>query len=113
MSASCVRLILLAESKLIPAQAARAPASVATANRTAPRLLLFMHRFLPIRVENTPLFCPCKQNSPTALFGAVTCAIKLTFSPIPPHNMQSDQTTVTLSRPGSKPHEQIDIVIPA
>src|SRR2546421_4627363 len=26
--------------------------------------------------------------------------------------MQSDQTTVTLSRPGSKPHEQIDIVIP-
>src|SRR5207245_7436707 len=27
--------------------------------------------------------------------------------------MQSDQTTVTLSRPGSKPHEQIDIVIPA
>src|SRR2546423_2242374 len=27
--------------------------------------------------------------------------------------MQSDQTTVTLSRPGSKPREQIDIVIPA
>src|SRR4051812_3149255 len=27
--------------------------------------------------------------------------------------MSSDQTTVTLSRPGSKPHEQIDIVIPA
>jgi len=27
--------------------------------------------------------------------------------------MQSDQTTVTLSRPGSNPHEQIDIVIPA
>ena len=27
--------------------------------------------------------------------------------------MQSDQTTVTLSRTGSKPHEQIDIVIPA
>jgi serine/threonine protein kinase len=27
--------------------------------------------------------------------------------------MQTDQTTVTLSRPGSKPHEQIDIVIPA
>jgi serine/threonine protein kinase len=25
---------------------------------------------------------------------------------------KSDQTTVTLSRPGSKPHEQIDIVIP-
>ncbi|HEV8290617.1 MAG TPA: serine/threonine-protein kinase, partial [Tepidisphaeraceae bacterium] len=27
--------------------------------------------------------------------------------------MQTDQTTITLSRPGSKPHEQIDIVIPA
>jgi len=27
--------------------------------------------------------------------------------------MSAEQTTVTLSRPGSKPHEQIDIVIPA
>jgi len=27
--------------------------------------------------------------------------------------MQSDQTTVTLSRPGSKPHEQVDVVIPS
>src|SRR5215213_10109143 len=97
----------------MPAEAARATPSRAAAKTTAVRLLCFSRIFLPCRTENTSISCQCKRKSPIALFGAVPKVIKLTHRPISAAKMmQTDQTTVTLSRPGSKPHEQIDIVIP-